>query len=67
MAVLLIRYAEHFSNGNLPKENWAYIASVLMYPFHKKLPEGRTSIIAPTVPLVTVGSVLTRFGCRVFS
>ena len=37
----------------------------LLYPFHKKLPEERTSIVDPALRPVTVGSVLTRFGWRV--
>ncbi len=37
----------------------------LLYSFHKKLPEERTSITDPALRPVTVGSVLTRFGCRV--
>jgi hypothetical protein len=43
---------------------WAYLASALLYPFHKKLPEERTSVTDPALRPVTVGSVLTRFGCR---
>ena len=31
-----------FSNGALPVNLWAYLASALMYPFHKKLQEERT-------------------------
>ncbi len=41
------------------------MASALLYPFHKKLPEERTSITDPALRPVTIGSVLTRFGCRV--
>jgi hypothetical protein len=41
------------------------MASALLYPFHKKLPEERTSVIDPALRPVIVGSVLTRFGCRV--
>ena len=44
---------------------WAYLASALMYPFHKKLTEERTSLTDPALRPVTVGSVLTRFGCIV--
>jgi hypothetical protein len=36
-----------------------------MYPFHKKMPEERTSFTDPALRPVTVGSVLTRFGWRV--
>jgi len=36
-----------------------------MYPFHKKLPEERISTTEPALRPVTIGSVLTRFGCRV--
>jgi hypothetical protein len=62
---LLRSFAEHFSNGDLPKHLWAYLASVLMYPFHKKMPEERIPLADPALRPVTVGSVLTRFGCRV--
>jgi hypothetical protein len=41
------------------------MASALLYPFHKKLPKERTSATDPTLRPVTVGSVLTRFGCKV--
>jgi hypothetical protein len=34
-ATLLRKFTEHFSNGALPKELWAYLTSALMYPFHK--------------------------------
>ena len=44
---------------------WAYLASALLYLFHKKLPEKRTSTTDPTIRPVIVGSMLTRFGCRV--
>ena len=37
----------------------------MLYPFHKKLPEERTSITDPALRPVTMGSVLTRFGCIV--
>ncbi len=43
---------------------WAYLASTLLYPFHKKLPEERTSITDPALRPVTVGSVLIRFDCK---
>jgi hypothetical protein len=36
-----------------------------MYPFHKKLPEERVSTTDPALRLVTVGSVITRFGYRI--
>ena len=62
---LLRKFAEHFSNGALPQDLWAYLASALLYPFHKKLPEERTSITDPALRPVIVGYVLTRFGCRV--
>ena len=64
-AALLRKIAEHFSNRALPQYPWAYMASALMYPFHKKLPEERISVTDPALRPVTVGSVLTRFGCRV--
>ena len=44
---------------------WAYLTSALMYPFHKKLHEERTSVTDPALRPVIVGSVLTRFGCKV--
>ena len=31
----LRKFTELFSNGALPKNLWTYLASVLMYPFHK--------------------------------
>jgi len=62
---LLRKFSERFSNGALPENLWAYLASALMYPFHKKLPGERTSVINPLLRPVTMGSVLTRFGCRV--
>ncbi len=49
----------------MPQDRWAYHASALLYPFHKKLPEERISATDPTLRPVAVGSVLTRFGCRV--
>jgi hypothetical protein len=64
-ASLLRKFAERFSNVALPENLWAYLASALIYPFHKKLPEERTSVTYPALRLVTVESVLTRFGCRV--
>ena len=44
---------------------WAYLAAALLYPFHTKLPEETTSTTNHALRLVTVVSVLTRFGCRV--
>jgi hypothetical protein len=64
-ATLLKNFAERFSNGVLPKDLWAYIASAMLYPFHKKLPEERTSTMDPVLRFVTVGFVLTRLGNRV--
>ena len=46
---------------------WANLASALLYPFYKKLPEERTSTKDPTLRHVILGSVLTRFGCRVMA
>ena len=60
---LLRKFAEHFSSGALPQDLWAYMASALLYPFHKKLPEERASVTAPALRPVTIRSVLTRFGC----
>jgi len=34
---LLRKFGERFSNGTLPEILWAYLASALLYPFHKKL------------------------------
>ena len=64
-AALLRQFAELFSNGSLPKDLWTYLASALMYPSHKKLPEDQISITDPALRPVTVGSVITRFGCRI--
>ena len=36
-----------------------------MYPFHKLLQEDRVSITDPSLRPVTVGSIITRFGCRI--
>ena len=44
---------------------WTYLASALMYPFHKLVLEERIDPKKPALRPVTVGSVLTRFGCRV--
>jgi hypothetical protein len=63
-AALFRKFAKLFSNGALSDNLWSYMASVLMYPFHKKLPEDR-SPSKPTLCRVTVGSILTRFGCKV--
>ena len=51
-------FAERFSNGAMSTDLWAYLASALLYPFHKKLPEERTSIVDPALRPLTVGSVL---------
>ncbi len=64
-ASLLRRFSEKFSNGDLPKDLWAYLASALMYPFQKKLPEEMSPAGDPALRPVTVGSVITRFGSRV--
>ena len=63
-ATFLRKFTELFSNGALSKNVWSYLASVLMYPFHKKIPEGRTPA-RPALRPVTGGYILTRFGCRV--
>jgi hypothetical protein len=62
--ILLRKFAKNLYNGALPKNLWSYLASVLMYPFHKKLPEERNPA-KPTLRPMTVTSVLTRIGCRV--
>ena len=36
---LLRQFTELFSSGALPRNLWTYLASALMYPFHKKLQE----------------------------
>ena len=59
------KFTELFSNGALPKNLWTYLTSALMYPFHKRMLEERTDPKDPALRPVTVGSVLTRFGCRV--
>jgi len=64
-ATLLRKFAERFSNGALTQDLWAYLASALLYPFYNKMPEERTSTTDPALRPVTVGYVLTRFGCRV--
>jgi hypothetical protein len=61
----LRKFTELFSNGALPKNMWTYLASALMYPFHKLVLEERSDPKEPAPRPVTVGSVLTRFGCRV--
>ncbi len=58
-ASLLRKFDERFSNGSLPDNLWAYLASALLYPVHKKLPEERTSVTDPALRPVNVGSVLT--------
>ena len=65
IAALLRKLSEHFSNGALPENLWTYLASALMYPFHKKLLEERTSTIDAALRLVIVGPIITRFGCRI--
>ncbi len=62
---LLRQFAELFANGALPTDLWTYLASALMYPFHKKLHEERVLTLDPVLRPVTVGSVITRFGCRI--
>jgi hypothetical protein len=61
----LRKFTELFSNGALPKNLWTYLAYALMYPFHKFMLEERTDPKDPALRPVNVGSVLTRFGCRV--
>ena len=62
MASHLRKFTELFSNGALPKNHWTYLASALMYPFHKLMLEDRIDLKDPALRPVTVGSVLTRFG-----
>ncbi len=61
----LRKFNELFSNVALPKNLWTYLASALMYPFHNLMMEERIDPKDPALRPVTVGSVLTRFGCRV--
>jgi hypothetical protein len=65
IAALLRKLAELFSNGALPPDLWAYLASTLLYPFHKKLQEDKNPVGDPAIRAVTIGSGLTRFGCIV--
>ena len=62
---LFAKFAELLFNGTLPKGMWVYMASALMYPFHKLLMEERIDPKDRALRPVTVGSILTRFGCRV--
>ncbi len=41
------------------------MTSALMYPFHKLLQEDRIFVTDPSLRPVTVGSVITRFGCNI--
>ena len=61
---LLRKIAELFSKGALPENLGSYLASVLMYPFHKKLPVDK-SPSKPTLCHVTVGSMLTLIAFKV--
>ena len=61
----LRKFTKLFSNGDLPKNLWTYLASALMYPFHKLMLEERIDPKDLALRPVTVGSVLTRFGNRV--
>jgi hypothetical protein len=62
----LRKFTELFSNGALHKNLWSYLASTLMYPFHKLMLEDRIAPKDPALRPVTVGSsVLTHFDCRV--
>jgi hypothetical protein len=65
LASFLRKFTERFSNGALPSDLWTYLASALLYPFHKKLLEEIISNVDPALRLVTVSFVLTHFGCRV--
>jgi hypothetical protein len=66
MASHLRKFFELFSNGAMPKNPWTYLASTLTYPFHKLMLEDRIDPKDPALRPITVGSVLTHFGCRVF-
>ena len=63
-ATLLRKFAERFSYGTLPINLWSYLAFVLMYSLHKKLLEDRSPSKRALRP-ITMGFVLTRFGCKV--
>ena len=64
---LLRNFEERISNGALPPDLWAYLASTVLYPFHKILLEEKSSTVEPALRPVTVGSVLTQFGCGVIT
>jgi hypothetical protein len=59
------KFSELFSNGALPNHLWSYLTSALMYPSNKLMLEDRIDPKEPALRHVTVGSVLTRFGCKV--
>jgi hypothetical protein len=61
---MMRQFVGGFSNGELPKYLGAYMASALMYNFHKKLPKERVPFTDPTFRHVTIRSVLIRFRCR---
>jgi hypothetical protein len=42
---LLHQFTDLFTNEALPENLWTYLASALVYPFNKKLPEERTSTV----------------------
>ena len=60
-ATLLSKFAELFSNGELPQNLWSYLASVLIYPFHKHLLEDRKDPKEPALRSVTALMRSTRF------
>ncbi len=62
-ATMLKMFAMHFSNGALPKDLWTYLKLALMHLFQKKTPEERVLEANPALGFVTMGFVLTRFGC----
>ncbi len=49
----------------MPKNLWSYMTSSLMYPFHKLMFEDRIDPKDPALRPITMGWVLTRFGCIV--
>jgi hypothetical protein len=65
MASHLSKFTDLFSNEALPRNLWTYLASALMYPFHKLMLEDRIDPKDPALRPITVGSILTRFGYRV--
>jgi len=62
-----MKFTELFSIRALPKNLWSYLTLTLMHPFQKLMLEDRIDPKDPALRSVTVGLVLTRFGCRVLA